>query len=236
LRIRAELVDAFNGHTLWSDHYDRPYKNLFALQDDITQAVASALQAKLSEMTAGAAVVQSDRPRNANLEAYNAYLEGNFYYDRATAKALRQAIAAYRHAIKLDPKYAAAYARLSRAWMQLAKTGLSAGPSLLQSYVNARAASDTALALTYAGMGEKTGADQALQAFIAKHANDAAYQIADIYAYRKQPDEAFSWLNRAWRQHDSGITLLLYDPFLLHYKDDPRFTAFCKKVGLPVPG
>jgi hypothetical protein len=39
----------------------------------------------------------------------------------------------------------------------------------------------------------------------------------------------------SWSKRDSGIGLLLYDPFILRYKNDPRFAAFCRKVGLPVP-
>jgi hypothetical protein len=46
----------------------------------------------------------------------------------------------------------------------------------------------------------------------------------------------FEWLDRAWSIREAGIIYLLYDPFILRYKDDPRFAAFCRKVGLPVPG
>jgi len=42
--------------------------------------------------------------------------------------------------------------------------------------------------------------------------------------------------NGAWSNRDTGITYLVYDPFILRYKEDPRFVAFCRKVGLPVPG
>jgi len=45
----------------------------------------------------------------------------------------------------------------------------------------------------------------------------------------------FTWLDRAFSNRDSGISYLLYDPFILRYKDDPRFAAFCRKVGLPTP-
>lgn len=56
-----------------------------------------------------------------------------------------------------------------------------------------------------------------------------------MYALRKQPDQAFAWLERARANNDPGISNLLTDPFLLAYKDDPRFAAFCRKVGLPFP-
>ena len=60
-----------------------------------------------------------------------------------------------------------------------------------------------------------------------------AYQIAEVYGLRKQPDDVFAWLDRAWANRDPGIDRLLTDPFILPYKSDPRFAAFCKKVGLP---
>jgi hypothetical protein len=44
------------------------------------------------------------------------------------------------------------------------------------------------------------------------------------------------WLDRAWSNRDPGIIYLLFDPFILRYKDDPRFGALCRKAGLPVPG
>ena len=69
-----------------------------------------------------------------------------------------------------------------------------------------------------------------------KRANKAAYQIAQVYAVRNDAKATFEWLDRAWTNRDSGIQFLLYDPFILRYKDDPRFEAFCRKVGLPVPG
>jgi hypothetical protein len=68
---------------------------------------------------------------------------------------------------------------------------------------------------------------------IAKQADAAAYQIAEVYGLRRDPDNMFKWLDRAWDTRDSGIGRLLTDPFILRYKDDPRFAAFCRKVGLP---
>jgi len=62
---------------------------------------------------------------------------------------------------------------------------------------------------------------------------DSAYQIAEIYALRRDPDHVFKWLERANQNRDPGIGLLLTDPPVLRYKKDPRFAAFCKEVGLP---
>jgi hypothetical protein len=50
------------------------------------------------------------------------------------------------------------------------------------------------------------------------------------------PRASFEGLDRAWSNRDPGIGYLLYDPFILRYAGDPRFAAFCRQVGLPVPG
>jgi Tfp pilus assembly protein PilF len=86
---------------------------------------------------------------------------------------------------------------------------------------------DVAMAIARQVGSDRAAADAALKTVIDKDANSVAYQIAQIYA--------FAWLDRAWANRDGGINLLLFDPFILRYKDDPRFAAFCRKVGLPTP-
>ncbi|MGH8163075.1 MAG: hypothetical protein ACREP1_01930, partial [Rhodanobacteraceae bacterium] len=113
VRIHAALINASDGSMLWLQHYDRPYKDLFALQDDITHAVASALQANL--LQGGGAVAQSDRPPSGNLAAYTALLRGRFHDAHNTEGEKHQAFAQYQAAIKIDPRYAQAWAELSEA-------------------------------------------------------------------------------------------------------------------------
>jgi tetratricopeptide (TPR) repeat protein len=84
---------------------------------------------------------------------------------------------------------------------------------------------------------DRQTADAALHDYIAKQGEDQPYFVADLYALRKQPDEMFEWLQRAWTQRDPTFTsLLLTDPFVLAYQHDPRFAALCKQAGLPLPG
>ena len=78
-------------------------------------------------------------------------------------------------------------------------------------------------------------ADAALQTEIARRATSDPYTVAQIYAIRNDADKTFEWLDRAWSYRDPGIASLLINPFLTRYKDDPRFAAFCRKVGLPMP-
>jgi TolB-like protein/Tfp pilus assembly protein PilF len=83
--------------------------------------------------------------------------------------------------------------------------------------------------------GDRAAADAALEAAIDKLAGVAAYQIAEIYALRRDPDGMFKWLQRAARNRDPGVSELLYDVPMQRYRNDPRFAAFRKQVGLPGP-
>ena len=145
VRVSAELVNAADGSTLWSQHYDRPYKDLFALQDDITHAVAGALKAKL--LASNGAVVQSDRPPSGNLAAYSAYLQARYYFFRHTAEDTRKAVDSYNQAVGLDPKYARAYAELAIAEVQVLTIFSASDAERSALIAKARAAAKTALAL-----------------------------------------------------------------------------------------
>ncbi len=83
---------------------------------------------------------------------------------------------------------------------------------------------------------DRRKADTALRNYIAKYGSTQPYLVADLYAVRKQPDVMFKWLQRAWEGHDPSFPSMLYDPFALAYRHDPRFVSLCKQAGLPVPG
>jgi serine/threonine-protein kinase len=81
---------------------------------------------------------------------------------------------------------------------------------------------------------DKPAADAALQALIDHDAEAMSYQVAEVYAIRGDADKMFAALERAWKEHDPGLTFLLFDPLLLRFKDGPRYAALVKSVGLPV--
>jgi serine/threonine-protein kinase len=56
-----------------------------------------------------------------------------------------------------------------------------------------------------------------------------------LYAIRHEPDKTFEWLDRAWKQHDTSLAVLFFDPFILRYRNDPRFAALARKVGVMPP-
>jgi tetratricopeptide (TPR) repeat protein len=341
--------------------------------------VAAALKTKL--LPGEHAAAQSEQPPSGSLEAYNALLQGRFFYLRSTEADMRRAIDFFAQATQLDPSYALAWSELSMGWiffsgdflegaaaqdanakareaadralalspnlaaahnargnlLQLidfdwhgaeaeyrralelspndAQTKLNLGAQLaiygemdqaieltrqalvteplrgggykaLATYFlglrrleeaerainkalelvpasgayhswltnieiqrgNASAAleaargaapgvfRDMSLAFAWQIGSDRSAADAALRTFIEKDAGGSAYQIAEVYALRNDANATFEWLDRAWSNRDQGIQYLLFDPFILRYKGDPRFAAFCRKVGLPVPG
>ena len=108
VRITAELVKADDGFQLWSQTYDREITDIFAVQDEIARAATQALQVKL--LGSNGQPVASTL-RSANPEAYQVYLQANYFFGRGHGKEdLSKALAYADQAVKLDAKYAPAWA------------------------------------------------------------------------------------------------------------------------------
>ena len=375
VRIVAELISAADGRSLWSETYDRELKDVFAVQAEIAKSVAEQMKVKLLGET-----VRSDAARSSeNPAAHNAVLQSDFYFQQQTPEGVRKSIAFLQDAVRLDPNYALAYAKLGQAWRQYAISfaiddaskaydearqamdkAVSLAPDLvdvrmtvgllamnpgldfpagekefrhvLQSSPNNAAAKnglcvsllaqgrlteaeeacrqallldplltnlwfnlgritvgtgrykeageafrkglelqpnasrfhsylatldvlenlpaqatanaqletegfwrDYAVALVQQAQADRPAADATLKDFIAKDSNGGAFQIAVLYAIRKEPDEMFKWLDTAYATRDSGLTQLAITPFFLPYRDDPRFTALCQKLNVQLP-
>jgi TolB-like protein/DNA-binding winged helix-turn-helix (wHTH) protein/Tfp pilus assembly protein PilF len=372
VRISAELVKAADGFQLWSGTYDRNLNDVFAVQDEIARAITSELKVRLLKSNTG------DTPqRGTSAEAYNAYLQGRYYYERRTQDDLARAYEYFQQAVKDDPTYARAWSAL--AWVQIAQAEAAYGSSFEEGYRSAQAAAEKALqldpglaeahaaigrikrgydwdwagadmafqkalalepqnsvvllgassldatlgrfeeavtlnrraveidplsvvahismgmhayyagqlnlatdayqkalaispadpeahyllglvyisraqpqlamaefqkdqrgvqrnvgeALAYWALGRKAEADASLQQLIADYRTQAAYQIAEVYAFRGETDRAFEWLELTREHKDSGLPSIKGDPLLKNLYHDPRYAAFLKKVGLP---
>jgi TolB-like protein/Flp pilus assembly protein TadD len=112
VRIVAELIKAADGTELWSRIFDRELKDIFAVQTEIAQAVASSLELTLL----GAKDTTAHSASTPSVEAHNAYLQGHFYFLRRNLEDYRKAISFFDEAIRLDPDYALAYAERAEAW------------------------------------------------------------------------------------------------------------------------
>ena len=369
LRITAQLIRADSGYHLWSQTYDREYKDIFAVQDDIAKEVVKVLQVKLATRTPA-----PGSRGTTNTEAYNQYLLAQQYYRHGSQDGNLHAVAAYEKAIALDPHYAAAYAGLSlaKAWVAdaagdanaIQRAALDADKAIalapddalgyaargyirsnwlwnwsgalsdiekalsldphnsevqrryglvlydvgrtpeaiaatkqatdldplsgrawinlgfysmqIKDYAAAEAALARALALepasevglsnlgalqlvrgradqslvTYSkindvafrlagvamaehSLGHEVESLQALRELAGNHAREAAYQIAQVHAWRGETDEAFQWLKRAYEQKDGGLSGLRGDPLMTALRADPRFNAMLHTLKLP---
>ncbi len=121
LRITAQLVNVADGYHLWSERYDREMEDVFAIQDDISQAIVKALKVILSE----GEKKQIEKVRAENVAAYDYYLRGRQYY-QIHRKSLEYARQMFSRAVETDPEYARAYA------------GVADSCSLLYMYFDAR--------------------------------------------------------------------------------------------------
>jgi len=88
----------------------------------------------------------------------------------------------------------------------------------------------TGEALAYSAAGRHQDSDMALRDLIAKHQNDCAYQIAEVYAYRGEVDQGFEWLDRAYKQRDPGVRELTNDPLMKSLLHDPRYAQLLRRM------
>jgi TolB-like protein/DNA-binding winged helix-turn-helix (wHTH) protein len=88
-------------------------------------------------------------------------------------------------------------------------------------------------ALAYHALGREKESESALKELIANFSTYAAFQVAQVYAFRNQPDESFEWLDRAYAQRDSGLIGTKVDPLLKSLHNDPRYAALLKKLKFP---
>jgi serine/threonine-protein kinase len=375
VRIVAELISAADGRSLWSETYDRELKDVFAVQSEIAKAVADQMKVKLL----GERPQSDAAPSNQNLAAHNAILQSDFYFQQQTAAGLRKAITFLQEAVRLDPNYALAYAKLGQAWRQYAASfaiddaskaydearqaadkAIKLAPDLVDARMTVgllavtpgldfaagekefrrvlqlspnNAAAKNALTLSLLGQGRLTEAEQTcrealsldpllttlwynlgrimagtgrykeaeeacrkglelqpgasrfhtylatldilrnrqaeamaeaqlenegfwrnyaiamvqqahgdrsvadavLKDFIARDSKGGAFQVAILYAIRKEPDQMFKWLDAAYVARDSGLVQLAVTPFFFPYWGDPRFTALCQKLNVQMP-
>ena len=134
VRVTAELINAGDGFTVWSETYEREMHGIFALQDEITRSIVDSLKLKL-------AISPTPPPRST--EAYDDYLQGLFYSDKSTEDALRKSLEFFHSALEKDPKFSRAWTGIAKAWLWLADAYVPP----LEAYSNVRDAAARALQL-----------------------------------------------------------------------------------------
>jgi adenylate cyclase len=113
IRVTAQLIDALTGHHLWAERYDRNLNDIFAVQDEITKEIISAMQVKLTEGEQARAFAKG----TDSLEAYLKCLQAKEYLLKLNPESNALGKQSAEEAIALDPQYAMAYRELSAAHM-----------------------------------------------------------------------------------------------------------------------
>jgi TolB-like protein/Tfp pilus assembly protein PilF len=140
VRVNVQLINAMTEAHLWADTYDRKLTDIFAVESEIANAVADALQAKLT----GSEKSSIAKAPTANPEAYELYLKGRFFWNQRSGTDLRKAIEYFNQAIAKDPNYTLAYTGLADSYLLLPNY---ANASTQESITPARAALKKALEL-----------------------------------------------------------------------------------------
>lgn len=140
VRITAQLIDVKTGHYLWSEDYNRPVGDLFAVESEVARAIAKQVTRTLSDNEQSELSVEADIPP----EAYDAYLKGRYFWNKRTEDSLRTSIGYFHQALVKAPACARCWAGLADSYLLLGENWVR--PSG-ESFAKAREAADKALKL-----------------------------------------------------------------------------------------
>ena len=257
VRITAELIDACDGFTIWSETYEREMHGIFALQDEITRSIVDTLKLKLA--------ISPSRPSRST-DAYDAYLEGLFYSDKSTESELRKSLEFFQRALEQDPKFSRAWTGIAKAWLWLADAFVPP----LEAYPKVRDAAARALQLNdqegeahvYLAESKRIldwdldGAEVEFNRAVEIEPNSTPsnYFIAAFYAARGDRDKALTYLQRTSRIDPASLWVnnfacelyryfglydeamaageraLQLDPTFAHY-GEPQLAALYREMG-----
>ena len=142
LRVNVQLVRVRDGVLIWSEQFDKEFKNIFTIQKTIAEQVAGKLIGKLSDE----ARTRLAKHYTENPEAYQAYVRGRYFWNKRTEDGFRKGIEHFRQAIEIDPGYALAYTGLADSYLLLA-SGQYGNVPPEDNFERARAAAARALEL-----------------------------------------------------------------------------------------
>jgi len=113
IRIVVQFVNVESGYHIWSETYDRQLEDVFAIQDEISRAIVDALKLQLVDTRADLVVPTTD------IEAYNLYLKGRFFFNKYTESGLRRGLDFFQQALMRDTGFARAFAGIADCWADL---------------------------------------------------------------------------------------------------------------------
>jgi TolB-like protein/tetratricopeptide (TPR) repeat protein len=200
VRVTAELIDACDGFTVWSETFEREFQSIFALQDEITRSIVDALKLKLN--------VAATAPPSRSIDAYDVYLHGLFLSDKGTEEPLRQSLEFFERALQKDPYFSRAWTGIAKSWLWLADAYVSP----LEAYPKVREAAlkalkidnneaeahvylaETKRILDWDLDGAEAEFNRAVE--IEPNSTPSNYFIAALYAARGDRDKALIYLQQ----------------------------------------
>ena len=206
IRLTSQLIQVKDQTSLWSHDYDYPAKDILDLEDDVAKAVAREVRLHLTPQQQA----ELSRPHPVNPEAFDAYLQGYYFFQRDTDKDTDMAARYFERATQLDPSYALAWVGLSRALHWQAEEGLiptEKGHRLAREAIERALALDPNLAEAYSQMGrlrkyvdfDWAGADESIRRAIALDPGNPEFldQAASSALTFGRSDEALALARRA---------------------------------------
>ena len=221
--VRGYLRTAF----LWDwDGATQDFNRVVALDPNAELLPRSALAQAQGRLTDSIALMR-ESVRADPLVALQWSVLGSYLIQSGN---LQEARAALSRALEIDPDY-------SVAQLGLAEADLVEG-HLNEALAKAHEIRDPVWhfftsAIIEQSLQHPRESQQALDALIKIGASQAAYQIAEVYAWRGEKEQAFGWLDRAYAQRDGGLHHLKLDPYIASLRADPRYGALLRKINLP---
>lgn len=216
VRITVQLIRVQDGQQLWADSFDRQFTNIFSLEDTLSEMAAQSIRLQL---TGEESRKFAKRPTE-NLDAYDAYMKGRYFWNKRTESGLKKGLDYFRQAIKLDPNFAEAYVGVADSYATL---GLYSVLPPKEAFSSAKGAAlralqmDDSLAAAHAAMGfihfyydwDKLAAGTEFQRALSENPNDAMAHswYGESLAAKGQYPEAIAQAQRAL--HDDPLSLIV---------------------------
>ncbi|WP_407154839.1 tetratricopeptide repeat protein [Bradyrhizobium sp. STM 3557] len=196
VRITGQLIDALTGAHIWADRFERDLTDVFALQDEVTTAVVSAIHPRLLQTE----IAMATRRRPENLNAYDCYLRAMQQYCLTTREGLAEATRLAHRALELDPQFGFVAALAGLCHMQKVIRGYAVDPQ----FERKEAIRLSRLALSIDDSDPDTLACAAgISAFMVGD-SESEIEMADR-AVALNPNSFIAWFNRGWVFEISGL-------------------------------
>ncbi|HEX8136070.1 MAG TPA: winged helix-turn-helix domain-containing protein [Pyrinomonadaceae bacterium] len=242
IRVTVQLIGVADGKTLWSEVYDEPFRDIFEVQDVISEHVAESLKPDLS----GEEKAQIAKRYTQNMEAYEAYVRGLYFWNKRSEEGLEKAIQYFQQAVERDPGFSLAYAGLADAYGLIGYFGYKL-LSFDEAHTKAKSAATRALELdetlseAHTAMAmikeiyewDKTGAEREHRRAIALNPNSsiAHLRYSAFLNSENRHEEAFEETMKA-RALDPLSAVVNFNLGLSFYyrRDFTQATEYCRKA------